>query len=238
MASCEKYPIFYLFRCSFLFLLPVTSSYPMWTGSYALFGNSLCNDFIFLNDATIIMGTIQLTRNTFNADHTPAYQSGRVMLKKPFPLWQRSSQHSKTIASFNLTFVFNTYRITDQPASEGLTFVIAPDLRIPSLTNASLTSIGLNLTTGVNHIAWVEYDSSSQLMRVFVEREVVGVKPESPLLSYRIDISEYLSKPDIIFRVLSFNGRDRGAELHVIMGGVTIGSLCGGVAIRCEAFHH
>ncbi|KAL4193640.1 hypothetical protein AMTRI_Chr06g200510 [Amborella trichopoda] len=253
MASYEKYPIFYLFRCSFLFLLPVTSSYPMWTGSYALFGNSLCNDFIFLNDATIIMGTIQLTRNTFNADHTPAYQSGR----------QRSSLHSKTIASFNLTFVFNTYRITDQPASEGLTFWLGlsdsfvdgcscnqfvtvefdtvkqsfdPDDNhvgidvnsVKSLTNASLTSIGLNLTTGVNHIAWVEYDSSSQLMRVFVEREVVGVKPESPLLSYRIDISEYLSKPDIIFRVLSFNGRDRGAELHVIMGGVTIGSLCGG----------
>ncbi|XP_011626487.2 probable L-type lectin-domain containing receptor kinase S.5 [Amborella trichopoda] len=248
MASRERKPI--ILSSSFLLLLLPTlaaNPYSIWSQSFDSFNYSVISEFAFLHNATINQGVLLVTPDNFGNSLGEPYQSGRVMLKKPFRLWKNksSSASSKTVASFNSTFVFNTFRL-GRPESEGLAFMIALDFEIPTnsdgqwlgLTNstldtnpvnqfiaiefdtakqsfdpddnhvgvvvnsvisiktASLTPLGLNLTeeNGASFIAWVEYDGSNRSIKVFVEKEAKGVKPETPVLSYDIDVSKYISE--------------------------------------------
>ncbi|XP_068648849.1 probable L-type lectin-domain containing receptor kinase S.5 [Aristolochia californica] len=99
-------------------------------------------------DASISGGALQLTPDSINKNFTLLNRSGRIVYSKPFHLWKDGPNSSApgNIASFNSTFTINIFRPNNNPAGEGLAFIIAPDVEPPSgsegqwlgLTNASI----------------------------------------------------------------------------------------------------
>ncbi|ERN11421.1 hypothetical protein AMTRI_Chr03g43520 [Amborella trichopoda] len=243
MASAEKLILFSLFLVTHVYL---SHAYPLITMSYPNFNEANRGDFQFENNATINNGALQVTPDTVNSDYSLTHKSARVVLKSRFRLWDQSSTGEKTMASFNSTFVFNTYRQPNVTVGEGLAFAILPDFTVPEnssgqwlgLTNSSidgnasnhffaiefdtvkdsfdpddnhvgldlnsvisnktfsLSKMALNLTPpdGINYRAWVEYNASSMLLNVFIEREKETQKPDNPILSEIVDLSNYVEK--------------------------------------------
>ncbi|XP_058185527.1 probable L-type lectin-domain containing receptor kinase S.5 [Rhododendron vialii] len=112
-------------------------------------------------------GALQLTPETPNVDFASVTnQSGRILYKIPFKLWEgRSDAYSDRVASFNTSFLVNMYRLNDFPTpGEGMAFVVAPDLKNPPNSSGEYLGLTNAATDGnaSNHLIAVELDTFIQ----------------------------------------------------------------------------
>ncbi|EPS71038.1 hypothetical protein M569_03718, partial [Genlisea aurea] len=118
-------------------------------GEYDSFNESYYGIFRVESPATISNGALQVTPDSASAIFSMYNNSGRVLIDRPFRLWDSAAGAA---ASFNTSFLVNIYRPNGDPPGEGLTFVIAPDLELPAnsygeylgLTNASTDGAAAN----------------------------------------------------------------------------------------------
>nr|XP_043607570.1 probable L-type lectin-domain containing receptor kinase S.5 [Erigeron canadensis] len=120
----------------------------------------------FENFAKVSQDALQITPDTGNPGvFNLKNQSGRVMFKKRFKLWEGSATSNSRVASFNTSFLVNMYPQPDNgKPGEGLAFLIAPTIDIPP--NSFGQYLGLtNQTTDNqtnNGIVAVELDTVKQ----------------------------------------------------------------------------
>ncbi|KAI7734744.1 hypothetical protein M8C21_002997 [Ambrosia artemisiifolia] len=152
----------------FLSIFSTHAKFEKFTRTYHTFDKtleSLANsELAFQNYARVSQDALQVTPDTgnVNAVFDLRNQSGRIMFKQPFKLWDKDS-----IASFNTSFLVNIFPNNGTPG-EGLAFLIAPTVTIPDnsygpylgLTNQTLD----NQTT--NGVVAVELDTVKQTFDV------------------------------------------------------------------------
>ncbi|PIN08313.1 Serine/threonine protein kinase [Handroanthus impetiginosus] len=110
--------------------------------------------------ATISLDALQVTPDSASGDFNLFNNSGRVIFKQHFKLWEGenigANRTDLPVASFNTSFLINIYRNNGTPG-EGLAFVIVPDLHLPAnsfgqflgLTNSSTDSAASNKVVAV-----------------------------------------------------------------------------------------
>ncbi|KAF8409853.1 hypothetical protein HHK36_002371 [Tetracentron sinense] len=136
--------------------------------SYHRFNGTHYSVFTAVGDASINGGALQITPDSVNDNFSLLNKSGRVMFSTPFKLWEKtaSSNHtsSDTVASFNSTFLINIFRKENWTGGEGLAFVIAPDLSIPSGSDGGWLGLTNATTDGdpSNQIVAIELDTVKQ----------------------------------------------------------------------------
>ncbi|XP_076943216.1 putative L-type lectin-domain containing receptor kinase S.5 [Bidens hawaiensis] len=155
-----------------LFSISAFAKFETFTKSYPSFDTSLAqranSELHFANNATILQSALQVTPDTAN-DYSVfdlRNQSGRVMFRRPFKLWDgnTNTNTNTTVASFTTSFLINMFPKNNTTPGEGLAFLIAPAIDVPSnshgpylaLTNQTLD----NQTT--NGIVAVEFDTVKQ----------------------------------------------------------------------------
>ncbi|KVI03029.1 probable L-type lectin-domain containing receptor kinase S.5 [Cynara cardunculus var. scolymus] len=154
----------------FLFFCTAVAKLETYSHSYPSFNKSLKekanSELVFENNATIEKDALQVTPDTGNtAVFGLQNQSGRIMFRKRFKLWDGGDGDiNSTVASFTTYFLVNMYPVNNGTTGEGLAFLIAPTLQIPSnsygqylgLTNATLDG------QSSNGILAVELDTVKQ----------------------------------------------------------------------------
>ncbi|KAL0381587.1 UNVERIFIED_CONTAM: putative L-type lectin-domain containing receptor kinase S.5 [Sesamum angustifolium] len=98
------------------------------------------------------------------------YNSARILLKRPFKLWEdhgTNASHASQpqVASFNSSFLINVYRIrNDNTTGEGLAFLLAPDLLLPSNSFGQFLGLTNSMTDGreSKKLVAVEFDTYKQ----------------------------------------------------------------------------
>ncbi|XP_052197156.1 probable L-type lectin-domain containing receptor kinase S.5 [Diospyros lotus] len=119
------------------------------------------------NYGNINNGALQITLDSAG-DVDLTNQSGRILLKNRFKLWQGSGGPNITcadrVASFNTSFLINIYRINNATPGEGLAFVVALDLKIPLNNHGQFLGLTNSTSDGVaaNQILAVQLDSFKQ----------------------------------------------------------------------------
>ncbi|KAI8536695.1 hypothetical protein RHMOL_Rhmol10G0276600 [Rhododendron molle] len=101
------------------------------------------------NDSLLASGALRVTRESNYRSLTN--QSGRILYKKSFTLWEgRNNTYSDRVASFNTSFLVTLEQMSSfATPGEGLTFVVAPGLNHPP--NSFGGYLGLtNFTTDGN----------------------------------------------------------------------------------------
>ncbi|CAI9753287.1 unnamed protein product [Fraxinus pennsylvanica] len=122
--------------------------------------------FEVVKPAMISNGALQVTPESASADFNMYNNSGRILYKTPFKLWDGdiASSKEKLVASFNTSFLINVYRPKNDTPGEGLAFLIAADLNLPP--NSSGGYLGLTNATNDgkdnNHVLAVELDTFKQ----------------------------------------------------------------------------
>ncbi|KAL3527350.1 hypothetical protein ACH5RR_012006 [Cinchona calisaya] len=134
------------------------------------FNQTYFNYFMIEQPAGINNDALQITPDSLSQGFVFTNNSGRILLEKPFKLWEddaaniSSSNNNTRLASFNSSFLVNIYPV-DNKTGEGLTFLIAPGLDSPppksfgqylGLTNATTDG------NSTNKIVAVELDTFKQ----------------------------------------------------------------------------
>lgn len=128
-------------------------------------------NLVILGEADI-NSALQLTPDSLNDKVKLINQSGRVMMKNRFKLWEgdqaTSSDHTirlgNKVASFNTSFLINIYPINNSLPGEGLAFVIAPDLLHPPSSHGQYLGLTNATTDGntTNQFIAIEFDTFRQ----------------------------------------------------------------------------
>ncbi|XP_077216293.1 putative L-type lectin-domain containing receptor kinase S.5 [Tasmannia lanceolata] len=136
-----------------LSLLPTTTSKTpeYFNETFGPFYTDDYNTFTMINEASISGGALQITPDTINSNFNLANRSGRVMYSKSFLLWKgdKNSTSPQTLASFSTSFLVNIFRPNNFTSGEGLAFLIAPNLTMPSSSQGQWLGL-TNLTTDGN----------------------------------------------------------------------------------------
>lgn len=137
---------------------------------YHTFNKSLeeeaTSDLKFENYAKIANDALQVTPDTSNnaAVFDLRNQSGRVMFRRRFQLWDGGAGDNSTVASFNTSFLINMSPVNNTVPGEGLAFLIAPTIDIPG--NSYGQYLGLTNATddgqSTNGVVAVELDTIKQ----------------------------------------------------------------------------
>ncbi|XP_051114452.1 probable L-type lectin-domain containing receptor kinase S.5 [Andrographis paniculata] len=133
------------------------------TGEYGSFNETNSNMFSVTSTAAISNGGLQLTPDSFTSRALTGYYSGRILLKRPFRLWEEENS-VRNVASFNTSFLINVYKFHLNTTAEGLAFVIAPDLDVPTNSNGQFLGLTNSHSDGMedNKLVAVELDASKQ----------------------------------------------------------------------------
>lgn len=115
-----------------------------------------------LPPATISNGALQVTPDSAG-NFSLSNRSGRILLNQSFTLWKNHTSKTQShIASFKSSFIVNLYRMSGSPyPGEGLAFLIAPNLSLPSDSHGQylgLTNAASDGSAG-NKIVAVELDT-------------------------------------------------------------------------------
>ncbi|KAF7129748.1 hypothetical protein RHSIM_Rhsim10G0189200 [Rhododendron simsii] len=123
--------------------------------------NSNIQKLYFANDSTLASGALRVTlETTYN---TLTNQSGRILYKKSFTLWEgQNDTYSDRVASFNTSFLVTLSQMSGfATPGEGLTFVVAPDLNHPPNSFGGYLGLTNSTTDGnvSNQIIAIELDT-------------------------------------------------------------------------------
>ncbi|KAL7131494.1 hypothetical protein ABFS83_12G007200 [Erythranthe nasuta] len=163
--------------------------------------NETYYDIFEVIEPALINNALQLTPDTSSSESSMSmsYNSARILLKQPFRLWEEENHNngstSVRVASFNTSFLINVFRLRND-TSEGLAFVIAPDLLLPPNSFGQFLGLTNSMTDNrdSNKLVAVELDTFKQYFdpddnHVGIDvNSVVSVKTES-LTKHNITIA-------------------------------------------------
>lgn len=132
---------------------------------YASFDETFFDIFEVEKPATISNAALQVTPDSASSDFNRYNNSGRILFKQPFKLWDGDVFDNTTrVASFNSSFLVNIYRPNNETAAEGLAFLISPDLEKPDNSQGQYLGLTNGSTDGIssNKVVAVELDTSKQ----------------------------------------------------------------------------
>ncbi|KAL2522139.1 putative L-type lectin-domain containing receptor kinase S.5 [Forsythia ovata] len=161
-AKCSA--VVFVFCC----FLAIVSAQKLDTFSreYGPFNESYFDIFEVEKPATISNDALQVTPDSASADFNLTNNSGRILFKQPFKLWDGDIASSKDnlVASFNTSFLINVYRPKNDTPGEGLAFLIAADLNLPPNSHGEFLGLTNATTDGnvSNHLVAVELDTFKQ----------------------------------------------------------------------------
>nr|AKV93700.1 clade XVI lectin receptor kinase [Nicotiana benthamiana] len=145
---------------------------------YGPFDETYYDIFQVVPPATISNQALQVTSDYAKNLMILFNNAGRILFEQSFKLWDDSS---KRVASFNSSFLVNIYRVKNETATEGLTFLISPDLELPtnSLTNGNTDGRSANKVIAVELDTFKqEFDPDDNHIGIDIH-SVISVKVES-----------------------------------------------------------
>ncbi|RRT32857.1 hypothetical protein B296_00050070 [Ensete ventricosum] len=220
----------------FLLLLYLPTTHSLSSGSVPVFFPSFTNvvngtDVVLLKDAGVGQGALQITPDTINDIGYLANKSGRVLLPRPFKLWEDvpatngTNAITRYVASFNTTFTINIYRPNGTTPGEGFAFVIVPSLDAPlpgsegrylGLTNASLDG------DPSNHLVAVELDTVKESFdpddnHVGLDVNSVVSKVTGNLTAFGIEIAPVIATNYTLW--VDYDGASRVIRVYMSVAG-------------------